>query len=508
LTAQQIDLLVVPPSRAGVAQRFRPWAPAATVARRERADWRRQYARLVLAVDTVMLAFASLTGWVARFGVQDSHISAGSYGVPYLAVAVLVVPVWLSVIGLSRGYEDRFLGSGTEEYKRIANSSFRFIAVLAMLAYAARLDIARGYVGIALPLGTAMLLLGRWICRLEMAARRRRGEWSDAVVVVGGANEARELVAQMRRDPVAGLVPVGACVPAHPSSVLECDDARIPVIGGLTDVLRAVDQTRAHVVAVTAGRGLSSSALRQLSWSLEGRGVELYVAPSLTDVAGPRITMRPVAGMPLLHIEEPELTGLRRFVKGTFDRVVAGLAVLALLPVLGACALAVMVSSRGPVLFRQTRVGKDGSTFTMLKFRSMYRDAESRLHTIIDLNQGNGVLFKLRVDPRVTPVGKFLRKYSLDELPQLLNVVLGHMSLVGPRPNLPREVDEYAPDVHRRHLVKPGITGLWQVNGRSELSWEETVRQDLFYVENWSLPLDLSILVKTVRAVVKGSGAY
>jgi exopolysaccharide biosynthesis polyprenyl glycosylphosphotransferase len=249
--------------------------------------------------------------------------------------------------------------------------------------------------------------------------------------------------------------------------------------------------------------------LRRLAWALEGAGVDLLVAPALTDVAGPRVNVRPVSGLPLLQIAEPEFTGMRRLLKGAVDVTGSAVLLLLLAPAFLLLGLVVRFSSPGPVFFRQVRIGRDGKPFTMYKFRSMYADAEDRLAEVRALNDhgSDGVLFKLTDDPRVTPIGRLLRRYSLDEFPQLINVLRGQMSLVGPRPPLPTEVAQYERDVHRRLLVKPGMTGLWQVSGRADLSWEETVRLDLYYVENWSVALDAEILWKTARAVLKGAGA-
>jgi exopolysaccharide biosynthesis polyprenyl glycosylphosphotransferase len=246
-----------------------------------------------------------------------------------------------------------------------------------------------------------------------------------------------------------------------------------------------------------------------MSWRLEGSGVTVVVAPQLTDIAGPRIHVRPVAGLPLLHIEQPEFRGMRRVIKSGIDRAVALVALLLLSPLLLGVAACVRLTSKGPALFKQVRVGAQGSHFTMLKFRSMRSDAEAQLAALRALNEnGDGLLFKMKDDPRITGVGKWLRRFSLDELPQLINVLFGQMSLVGPRPPLPSEVERYGGDVSRRLLVKPGLTGLWQISGRSELPWDEAVRLDLHYVENWSVALDFMILWKTVGAVLHGRGAY
>jgi len=232
------------------------------------------------------------------------------------------------------------------------------------------------------------------------------------------------------------------------------------------------------------------------------------VAPALLDVAGPRTTVRPTAGLTLLHVDHPQLSGPRQVVKDLFDRCAAALALVVLSPVMFVIAVAIRLHDRGPAFFTQMRVGKDGQEFKIYKFRTMVVNAEERLSEFRDQNENDGVLFKIRRDPRITAIGSTLRKSSLDELPQLVNVLRGEMSLVGPRPALPQEAAQYADHVRRRLVVKPGLTGMWQVNGRSELSWEETVRLDLGYVENWSLALDIQILWKTVSVMLHGSGAY
>jgi exopolysaccharide biosynthesis polyprenyl glycosylphosphotransferase len=261
-------------------------------------------------------------------------------------------------------------------------------------------------------------------------------------------------------------------------------------------------------VAVLACPEMDGVALRSLAWELEKTGTDLCLSPALLDVAGPRTTIRPIAGLTLLHVDHPQLSGLRLVVKDLFDRCAAGAALLVLMPVLAVLAAMVRLHDGGPALFTQVRVGKGGRVFKIYKFRTMVVDAEQRKAELLESNENDGVLFKLRRDPRVTPVGAHLRHWSIDELPQLLNVVMGDMSLVGPRPALPEEAAQYADHVRRRLVVKPGLTGLWQVNGRSKLSWEESVRLDLRYVENWSFALDVQILWKTISAVMRRSGAF
>jgi exopolysaccharide biosynthesis polyprenyl glycosylphosphotransferase len=313
-------------------------------------------------------------------------------------------------------------------------------------------------------------------------------------------------VERIRRERFAGMDVVAACVTPE-SRDLVAAGLGVPV-GGLDEVVAMAGRFRAETIAVTSASETAAQYLRQLSWQLEGTGIELLVAPGLIEVAGPRLHIRPFEGLPLLAVEQPRFEGWRRVLKGGLDRSAAALALLLLAPVLLGIALAVRLTSSGPVLYRQERVGVNGRTFTMLKFRSMVADADRQVEALSAGNISDGLLFKMRVDPRVTPVGRWLRRLSLDELPQLLNVLGGSMSLVGPRPPLPGEVARYDTQISRRLLVKPGLTGLWQISGRSDLPWEEAVRLDLRYVENWSMAMDLLILVKTFRAVFSRSGAY
>ena len=328
---------------------------------------------------------------------------------------------------------------------------------------------------------------------------------TSALVSAANPGAVADLVTTLRRDKYHGLAVVATCLagPAWRDQV-----AGVPVAGHLGSVAAAVDDFGAYTVAVLACPEMDGRHLRELAWELEKTGTDLCVAPALMDVAGPRTTIRPVAGLPLLHVDHPELEGGKQVVKGLFDKVAAGSALIVLAPMFAAIALAIKAADRGPVFFRQIRVGKDGRVFSVYKFRTMVVDAEQRKALLAARNEGAGVLFKIRHDPRVTRPGTWLRRWSLDELPQLLNVLIGDMSLVGPRPALPEEAARYGDHMRRRLAVKPGITGLWQVSGRSDLPWEEAERLDLRYVENWSFALDLQVLWKTGSAVIHGSGAY
>ncbi|HCU92490.1 MAG TPA: hypothetical protein DHU96_07000, partial [Actinobacteria bacterium] len=347
------------------------------------------------------------------------------------------------------------------------------------------------------PEGTPLMHVGTFV--------RGLGRFMRRVVVAGHVPAVADMVAFLRRDKYHGMSVVGACIAG---AATESEIAGIPVFGDMGDVPAAVDMASADTVAVLSCPEMSGVRLRELAWELEKTGTDLCVAPALLDVAGPRTTIRPVAGLPLLHMDHPELAGGKRVIKGAFDRLTAGLALILLAPVFAVLALAIQLTDPGPVFFWQTRIGKDGRPFKVCKFRSMIADAELHRAQMETLNEASGVLFKIRRDPRVTKVGSLLRRWSLDELPQLFNVLTGDMSLVGPRPALPQETARYGHHMRRRLVVKPGITGLWQVSGRSDLPWEEAERLDLRYVENWSLALDLQILWKTTSAIIHGSGAY
>jgi exopolysaccharide biosynthesis polyprenyl glycosylphosphotransferase len=331
------------------------------------------------------------------------------------------------------------------------------------------------------------------------------------VMLIGGPSAVAHLASSLAREKHAGYLPVAAYTPGSNEKLSEEFAQSLPILGReprTEAIVDAIGRCHADTVAVSAGVQLHPQILRHLGWELAARNIGLIMAPALTDIAGPRIHTQQVAGLPLIHVTTPSLEGGQRVAKRLFDIVVSGALVILTSPLMLIVAILIKTDNRGPVLFKQERVGIEGNPFGMLKFRSMVVDAERRLSELVDRNEGNGVLFKIKDDPRITRVGGILRKYSLDELPQLFNILGGSMSLVGPRPPLPREVEAYEHDVRRRLLVKPGLTGLWQVSGRSNLSWQDSVRLDLYYVENWSLAGDLVIILRTVRAVFHSTGAY
>jgi exopolysaccharide biosynthesis polyprenyl glycosylphosphotransferase len=427
----------------------------------------------------------------------------------YLLLPAVLPLAWLVAVWLYRAYEHRFLGEGPEEFHRLTRAGMLLFTAVAVLSYTLNGNFSRTIAMVSVPCTVIVSLVARRVLRHLLRRERAAGHGLHRTLVVGRSDAAISLIDSLRHTEPAyhhGLVPVGVCLSADEVSTSHVHD--VPVLGTPDDVLNAIDLSGADLVAVVSHPDLSGHALRRLSWALEERGVELLVSPGIVEVAGPRLSIRPVAGLSLLHLERPVLKGSRRVMKVAFDYLLATALLAALSPLFLILAALVRATSRGPALFRQTRVGTDGREFTVYKFRSMVTDAEDRLSELAHHDEGNGVQFKIRADPRITPVGNVLRRFSLDELPQLLNVLRGNMSLVGPRPPLPSEVAGYTGDEIRRLRVRPGMTGLWQVSGRSDLTWDESLRLDLRYVDNWSLSLDLSILWRTVRAVTQGSGAY
>jgi exopolysaccharide biosynthesis polyprenyl glycosylphosphotransferase len=463
------------------------------------AVWTSHYRRAAAGVDFVSALAAGFLAFEVRFDTQ------GSQPAEYLALSALLPVLWIASVALARGYDPRFIGLGSDEYRKMLNAAVSLTAGIAIASYAVRFDVARGYVVLALPTLAAFDLTGRYLLRKGLHKRRRRGRYMRRTVVAGPEPGGADLVSQLRRDSYHGLSVVAVCV-AGPRT--EDEVAGVPVAGGLDSVATTVTEVRADTVAVLACPEMNGRRLRELAWNLEKSKTDMCVASALLDVAGPRTTIRPVAGLPLLHVDHPELAGVRQVVKGVFDRMLAALVLILLAPLFAAIALTIKLVDPGPVFFQQTRVGRDGQTFRVWKFRTMVVDAEAHKAELMAQNQAAGALFKMQRDPRVTRTGTLLRRWSLDELPQLLNVLLGEMSLVGPRPALPAEAAKYGDHMRRRLAVKPGITGLWQVSGRSDLPWDEAERLDVRYVENWSLVLDVQILWKTLSAVLRGSGAY
>ncbi|WP_246093032.1 sugar transferase [Subtercola boreus] len=476
-------------------------------------DWRVVYASRLRLTDFVVIAVVVAATQFVWFGFSASGLpqrgDIGFLAVSYTSISVALVLIWWLTLSVYGSREDRVVGTGSLEYKIVVDASLRVFGLFAILAFLFQIEFSRGYFFISLPIGTVTILLSRWIWRKWLNAQREKGEFSARVLLVGSEVSVLHTARELGRHPHSGYRVVGACIPSG-KIASHLGETSIPVVGRVDHIGPAIAASGADTIVITSSDELPPEKIRELSWSLEPGRQHLVVAPSLTDIGGPRIHTRPVAGLPLIHVETPRYEGFKRYQKRIFDVISSAALILVLSPVLIAIAIVVRLGTPGDVLFRQERVGLDGETFDMLKFRSMVPNAEALLNDLhaVERSEGNNILFKMKDDPRVTPVGKILRRYSLDELPQLFNVFKGEMSLIGPRPPLQREVDLYETHVHRRFLMKPGITGLWQVSGRSDLSWEDSVRLDLYYVENWSMVGDFLILLKTARAVLGSSGAY
>ena len=464
---------------------------------------------LLAITDLLVIMWATFGAQVVRFGVEgrtDVAASTDDFSISYTWFSIALVALWWLALRFHGAYDVHILGHGAAEYRLVTTASLQVFALVAMLAFALQVQIARGYILLALPAGVVGLWAARRVWRTWLGRRRVAGDLSHDVLVVGDVATVRHLVDSFASVPEAGYRVIGVCTSSGGDEV-----ADVPVLGSEREGARVAIELGVDVVACADAHALGPGGLRRLGWALEGSGIELVVSPGLTEIAGPRVLTRPVAGLPLLHVEAPTFAGPRLVLKSTIDWVGALLLTIAFSPLLLVVAVLVKLSDGGPVFFRQERVGLDGESFRMTKFRSMTVDAEDRLdevrhRTAAEIDRG--VLFKRQDDPRVTPIGRFIRRWSIDELPQLFDVLAGKMSLVGPRPPLPSEVARYEGDVGRRLLVKPGMTGLWQINGRSDLTWEESVRFDLYYVENWSVAQDLIILWRTLHAVVSKDGAY
>ncbi|MGB3438092.1 MAG: sugar transferase [Actinophytocola sp.] len=465
--------------------------------------WEPRYRRYVITSDILVTILTA----VAIGGL----LSVGAAALfKDLTLGFLSVVSVVCSLAMNRAWHPTVLGQGAEEYVRLGRGMFAAAAALGLAGLATGVVSTRPWVFVVIPATAVIALLARYLLRQVLHRARYEGECLLPVMAAGGVDTVRDLITRTKAAPHVGWRVAAICTVDGEgdsgSGGMEVDG--VSVIGTLDDLSDHVRRGGYRIVAITADSYWTPRRLQQLAWKLEGSGAEMVVAPMLMEVAGPRLHVSGVLGMPLLRVSAPAFTGVRRVVKGVVDRIGAFALLTVGVPVMLIASLAILIDSRGGVFYRQRRVGKGGEEFTILKFRTMVRNADRVKKDLEAANEGAGVLFKMRRDPRVTRVGALLRRYSIDELPQLFNVLTGDMSLVGPRPPLPEESARYEADVRRRLLVKPGLTGLWQVSGRSDLPWEEAVRLDLRYVEDWSLALDAMILWKTFRAVLGGQGAY
>ncbi len=463
-----------------------------------RRDPLRVYATRAFMLDLLVIVVAGVTGFILRWSIPYSvEINDPAY----LSFVVIIVVAWMVVLVLRGAYDTRILGVGSEEFKRVVGATAVVFGAIAIMAFGLKLDLSRGFVLITFAVGFVLLLVVRWALRAWLRHERRYGHFLHRTAVIGGGPSMSEIVDMLDRDPVAGFTVVDV-IDEPPADVSEEG-----LDHWLDEVMTRITLEDADTVAVAGSQALGHSVVQRLAWRLEGPRIDLLVAPTVGDIAGPRVTMRMAADLPLLHLDEPHLTGPKRAIKRTLDIVIGSLLFLVFLPFMLVAAAAVKLTSRGPVLYFQQRVGRGGQIIRVAKIRTMYVGADAAREQVIGAPDA-AILDRYKGDPRITPVGRVLRRWSIDEMPQVVAVISGSMSLVGPRPVLVEEMPLLGDADHRRHLTKPGLTGLWQVSGRKDVDWDERMRLDLDYVENWSPALDLVIVAKTVKAVLMGDGAY
>ena len=456
----------------------------------------------VLVLDASILAAATIAAYTARWIFGFLVTSTENASVTW---AYYVIPIaWMALLAVCGAYSLHHLQTGMVEYQRVALGSGLLAGGIGVTCYLAGHNGGQDFFAALFLIGVPALLVGRLARRRSLKHMRAQGLFQTSVLVAGSPSHIDEVARVLRREKWLGYQVVGGVT----SAAIEETAAGLPILGRVSDVVDLVTDSSIDTVIFAEGSFPDSQHFKRMAWELEELDVQMIVAPALTDISSQRLRSRPVAGLPLVHVERPQAVAASRWSKRAFDVVGSGLLLLVAAPIIALVALAVKLEDRGPVFFKQTRVGRRGEEFECLKVRSMVVDAEARKAELEAQNEGAGVLFKITKDPRITKIGGFIRRFSIDELPQLWNVFRGDMSLVGPRPALPKEVAQYDSDTVRRLDVLPGLTGLWQVSGRSNLSWEETVRLDVYYVDNWSIMQDLSILMRTARAVLGSSGAY
>ena len=480
--------------------------PAIATARSSRLS-RRAPSVAAVATDLAVLSAVTVAAAVGRMRLPFFRETADVNELAQL-VGVPIVLGWILFIAAHGGYSSHTLGAGTGEYKQVVRGTMVAAGVTGVLCYLAKFQFSRGFFFLLILIGIPSLLLGRLVLRRLLHAERRRGHLAHRVVVAGSGAQVDEVARVLNRESWLGYHVIGAVVPA--AETTDHTEGGVPVLGSTARTAAVVADSDCDIVLFAGGAVTSAQAMRRAAWDLADTPVQIMLVPGLTDVANDRVRVRPAAGLQLMELEGPRAHAATRISKRIFDVVGASALLVLFSPLMLATAIAIHLHDRGPVLFRQQRVGRNGDLFDLYKFRSMHVGADSVVDTVTAHNKHDDdhVLFKAAQDPRITGPGRVIRRFSLDEMPQFLNVLRGEMSLVGPRPPLTGEVERYTADVRRRLDVRPGMTGLWQVSGRSDLSWEDSVRLDLYYVDNWSIVQDLVILARTMLVVLTARGAY
>ncbi|MCW2762920.1 MAG: sugar transferase [Marmoricola sp.] len=462
---------------------------------------------VAFGIDLVLITFSVFAAILGRETLNFAvNVGDAQVGRALEVAGPVMIIGWVGAIFLLGGYRPQVFGAGLDEYKRTINASMFTAAAIGIGCYLLRFQLSRGFFVLAFVIGIPVLVLGRYLLRRSVHRARKLGSLQHRVVIAGAEGHVDEIAAVLGREKWLGYNVIGALTPEPGDR--STTHSGIPLLGSSHSIAQVAIDAEADVVFLAGGAFNSSTEMRRLAWDLEHEEIAVVIAPSVTDVSSERISVRPVGGLPLIHLEKPRSQDAVRRAKRTFD-IVGTLGLLLLFtPVFLFSAFRIWRFDGGPVLFRQTRVGRDGASFHCWKFRTMVTNAEELLADLHTQQGYTGGLFKMEDDPRITAPGKWLRRFSLDELPQLVNVLTGDMSLVGPRPPLRHEVAQYDDSMARRLRVRPGMTGLWQVSGRSDLAWSEAIRLDLYYVDNWSMFQDLTILARTFGAVFGSRGAY
>lgn len=481
--------------------------------------WTKSYQKRLLISDALVILATMLAALLMRADIARlPAFLAGISPAMWLGLSAIAV-VWVMLLEVFRTRDRRVIGAGPTEYKRVITACMTAFGLLSIILLVLEIGFPGKRAVLAMAAGVLALLATRWIWRRWLNRQRRFGHALSRAVVVGTQEEVDYVVDKVKGCLSANFDIVGVVIEpdrhaeANPRFGAQAPNAAsdrpepAPQFGP-EQVVDSAATLGADTVIIAGEHGCGNDFIRHLAWKLEGTAAELILASRLTNVAGPRIHFRPVEGLPLIHVEIPQFEGGKHVIKRGLDIAVAGVALVVLSPLFLLLTVLIRLDSPGGAFFSQVRVGRNLETFRMFKFRSMVVDADQKLAELTKHNEGSGVLFKLKNDPRVTRLGRFIRKYSLDEFPQLWNVLKGDMSLVGPRPPLPSEVLAYKGKVNRRMYIKPGLTGMWQINGRSDLNWEDSMRLDLYYVENWSVVGDLVIMWRTFKVLINPVGAY
>jgi len=462
---------------------------------------------LIFVIDALIINASFVLAYYIRFELLITKLPAT---IPHLSrfygILVLVTLLWLALFKLLGLYDKRDITSASDEASSIIGANIVGTFVLLALLFLYRgFWFSRGVLLYALLICSSLMILSRYMLNYFQKELYKRGVGVRRTLIVGAGEIGQGLAYKIQAEKETGYLAVG---------FLDDDpDKRskkyhnVPVIGGTENIKQKIKEHGIDEIIVATSR-LPQQKVLDIIMECESEGVEFKLVPGILEIIASRVSTDEIGGIPLLSIREIRLQGLNALLKRMVDILLSSAVLLVLSPVLLLVIAAIKIDSRGPIFFTQQRMGKDGKVFLLYKFRSMITGAEDLFAKVVEEKGGDLIRFKAKDDPRITRVGKILRKLSIDEVPQLMNVLKGDMSLVGPRPPVPLEVERYS-EWHRKRLrVRPGITGLWQVSGRSELPFEDMVRLDIYYIENWSLWMDFRIILRTFPAVLFGSGAY